>query len=299
MHQPTKTHTDEESKKQLERERNRQHARNTRERKKKYADELTAKLAALTAEKEQHLAAEAAATQAKTAQQSIWTGVLRKVMDLRAQGCLDEVEWSKLLAEDFKLTMPVTPYRSFSPADIFNNRRVLLGVDGMIADTASLAVMIDNIGVKTRRNEGRAKSEYLLGSDTSDNCFFGASGFMCTFMWRTLDAKAHGALCEVEKSGLMRARFAEEGNLLEELEISFDGISMYHQLMRAKGEKNFPLVPNTLSAVLKNEKDRIVVTTAQRPFCITHVNDAWTKLCGYEIDECKGQNLSLLQGPKT
>ena len=38
---------------------------------------------------------------------------------------------------------------------------------------------------------------------------------------------------------------------------------------------------------------------AQRPFTITHVNDAWTRLCGYELSECEGQNLSILQGPQT
>lgn len=291
--------TTDEERKLVERERNRLHARNARARKKAYADELTAKLAALTKEKEEHEKIEAAAEKAKTEQQKSWAATLRKVMDLRAKGCLDEAEWSKLLAEDFKLTMPVTPYRSFSPADVVNNRRVLLGVDGMVADTASLQVMCDNIGVKTRQCEGRVKIEYLLGSDTADNCFFGNSGLMCTFMMRTVDAKAHGALCECEKSGILRARFAEEGGLLEELEMTFDGIAMYHQLMRAKGQTEFPLVPNTLSAVLKNKSDHIVVTTAQRPFCITHVNEAWTQLCGFELGECKGKNLSILQGPET
>ncbi|CAN0259436.1 unnamed protein product, partial [Discosporangium mesarthrocarpum] len=32
-----------------------------------------------------------------------------------------------------------------------------------------------------------------------------------------------------------------------------------------------------------------------RPFRITHVNSAWTSLCGYELEECKGKNLSILQ----
>eukprot|EP00611_Tribonema_gayanum_P020354 TRINITY_DN3697_c0_g1_i1.p2 TRINITY_DN3697_c0_g1~~TRINITY_DN3697_c0_g1_i1.p2 ORF type:complete len:399 (-),score=158.01 TRINITY_DN3697_c0_g1_i1:527-1723(-) len=294
---PTSSAQDEERKKQ-ERERNRMHARNTRARKKAYADELTAKLAALTKEKEEHEKAEAEASKARTVQQSAWAATLRQAMDLRAAGCLDEAQWSKILAEDFKMTMPVTPYRSFSPSDVVNNRRVLLGVDGMVADTASLQVMLDNIGTKTRKNEGRVRVEYLLGSDAAENCFFGAAGLMCTFMMRTLDAKAHGAACECEKSGILRVRFDDAG-CIEELEMAFDGIAMYHQLMRAKGQGDFPLVPNTLNAVLKNDKDHIVITTAQRPFRITHVNGAWTQLCGFELDECKGKNLSILQGPET
>ncbi|KAG5177554.1 hypothetical protein JKP88DRAFT_332065 [Tribonema minus] len=39
----------------------------------------------------------------------------------------------EVLAEDFnlKMTMSVPSYCSFSPSDVVNNRRVLLGVDGM------------------------------------------------------------------------------------------------------------------------------------------------------------------------
>jgi hypothetical protein len=60
--------------------------------------------------------------------------------------------------------------------------------------------------------------------------------------------QAHGTLCECEQSGMLRARFAPEG-LLEELEMTFDGIAFYHQLMRAKGQDSFALIPNTLDAV--------------------------------------------------
>ena len=53
-----------------------------------------------------------------------------QVFDLRAEGSVDEDAWAELVSEDLRLTMPITPYRSFSPADVVNNRRVLLGVDG-------------------------------------------------------------------------------------------------------------------------------------------------------------------------
>ena len=52
------------------------------------------------------------------------------MFDLRADGCVDEDAWAELVSEDLRLTLPITPYRSFSPADVVKNRRVLLGVDG-------------------------------------------------------------------------------------------------------------------------------------------------------------------------
>lgn len=45
--------------------------------------------------------------------------------------------------------------------------------------------------------------------------------------------------------------------------MTFDAIAFYHQLMMAQGVKDFPLVPNTLDNALKDEKSRIVVTTAR------------------------------------
>lgn len=289
-----------ELKKSKYRESNRLHAAATRQRKKAYADELAAKLEALTAESKAKADAEQKAKAEVTEQQNARIAHLRKVMDVRTNGCLDENVWSTVLTEDFKLILPVTPYRSFAPSDIVNNRRILLGVEGMVADTASLMVMLDNIGIKTKQNESRVKIEYLLGSDAAENCFFGDSGLMCTFLMRTIDARQHGAVCECEKSGIIRARFADEGPLmLEELEMTFDGIAMYHQLMRASGQTEFPLVPNTLSTVLKDQKNHIVITTAQRPFTITHVNSAWTSLCGFELGECKGKSLAILQGELT
>jgi PAS domain S-box-containing protein len=43
----------------------------------------------------------------------------------------------------------------------------------------------------------------------------------------------------------------------------------------------------------------IVVTTAEAPHRIVHVNRAWEDLCGYSRQEVLDGTLSVLQGPKT
>ena len=46
-----------------------------------------------------------------------------------------------MLTEEFELSLPLTPYRPYDPADVEGGRRrVLIGVEGMISDTASLTV---------------------------------------------------------------------------------------------------------------------------------------------------------------
>ncbi|CAM9741415.1 unnamed protein product, partial [Choristocarpus tenellus] len=193
-------------KKSQDRERNRLHARNTRARKKQYVEELQHQLEILSAEQDAAAAKHDTAMNEVMERQDAWRHVVRKVFDLRAEACLDENKWGEVLCEDFLLTLPVTPYRSFSPSDMVNNRCVRLGISGMIADTQSLAVACDNIGFKTLDKESRVDIEYLIGSDRN-RAFYSDDGFMCTFLMRTTNAMEHGALVEVEKSGMIRTRF--------------------------------------------------------------------------------------------
>ncbi|CAM9439255.1 unnamed protein product [Scytosiphon promiscuus] len=305
-----------DEKKMLDRERNRKQARKSRELKKQCVDKMQQELKELEKESAEAAARDKEAAKKLQDSRTSRCQTLRKaspaqVFNLRADGCTDEASWLEVLSPELHMTMPITPYRSFNPADVVNNRRVLLGVDGMISDTQSLAVLLDNIGVKTRHNESSVSIKFTLGSDSSEEgrgaggAFFSRDGVMSTFNMRTLDAVKHGAKREWEVNGMVRARFNSDSNKIEELDMTFDAVACYQQLMLAAGKTDFPPVPNTLENALKDEKTRIVVTTAKRPFRITHVNKAWTELCGFELEECAGKSLNILQarprhtGPET
>lgn len=59
----------------------------------------------------------------------------------------DRALWAALLGADFSLTLPVTHYRSCHHRnEVRGGIRVLRGVDAVMADTASLAVMIQSFG---------------------------------------------------------------------------------------------------------------------------------------------------------
>ena len=58
-------------------------------------------------------------------------------------------------------------------------------------------------------------------------------------------------------------------------------------------------MPNTLEDAVCDSRDARVVTTAQRPFVVEHVNDAWVRLCGFSQQEAVGKTLAMLQGPET
>jgi len=62
---------------------------------------------------------------------------------------------------------------------------------------------------------------------------------------------------------------------------------------------NDPLPLNLAEASILNDPRAIVVTEACAPFQIAHVNNSWEQLCGYTLDEIKGQTLACIQGPET
>ena len=60
-----------------------------------------------------------------------------------------------------------------------------------------------------------------------------------------------------------------------------------------------PVVCNTLAQALRPSHEARVITEATRPFRITHVNEAWTQLCGFSAEEARGETLRILQGEET
>lgn len=54
-----------------------------------------------------------------------------------------------------------------------------------------------------------------------------------------------------------------------------------------------------LAEALSNSKDAIVLTQPTPPYAITHVNQPWSEMCGYTIEEVEGLTNSILQGPET
>jgi len=54
-----------------------------------------------------------------------------------------------------------------------------------------------------------------------------------------------------------------------------------------------------LADALNNSTDAVVMTQAQPPYAITHVNQPWSEMCGYTLEEVEGLSNKLLQGPET
>lgn len=107
------------------RDRNREHARSTRLRKKAYVQKLKELVEGLHAERTEEVRQRRVAIQHLAETQNVRRAVVRSFLRFHANFELDERKWSTILEEDAWLKQPVTPYRSFRRAEIEQVRFVV------------------------------------------------------------------------------------------------------------------------------------------------------------------------------
>ena len=100
------------------RDRNREHARSTRLRKKAYVQKLKELVEGLHAERTEEVRQRRVAIQHLAEMQNIRRSVVRSFLRFHSNYEEDERKWSTILEDDFWLKQPVSPYRSFRRAEI-------------------------------------------------------------------------------------------------------------------------------------------------------------------------------------
>jgi hypothetical protein len=133
------------------RDRNREHARSTRLRKKAYVQKLKELVEGLHAERTEEVRKRRVAIQHLSEVQGVRRAVVRSFLHFHASYESDPRKWSTIVEDNFWLRQPVTPYRSFRRAEVEHECRISRGIDAMIADSASVSVMIECVGSRSCR----------------------------------------------------------------------------------------------------------------------------------------------------
>jgi len=309
-----------EDKEKVTRDRNREHARNTRLRKKAYVAKLSQLVMDLTAQREQQAQERALAATMERERLSVRRLVVRQMLDLRASGNADATEWRRLLDDRFVCTLPITPFRSFQQAEILHSSRVLRGVDAFIADVRSLAVCIESIGSPSPRwKAARARGERPLVQYAVEASDTAVADDVLMAKWlltvksyaasptSTSGGASGGNECECRLDGMLRCAFTPQNKILS-AEFVFDVMSFMQQLQCAaawdpvgtgKAAVEVPIVVNTLQMAALPSTECRAITSARPPYQIVQVNPAWSQLCGYTSEEASGRTLGILQGPAT
>jgi hypothetical protein len=184
-----------EERQQQNRDRNREHARSTRLRKKAYVAKLKELVEGLHAERTEEVRQRRIAIQSLSEMQNVRRSVVRSFLRYYAGYETDDRKWNTLVEEKFFLKQPVTPYRSFRSSEIdkvmrldrfrVRSARCLLfcksetlthssivnlkqahhysrGLPSVLCDAASLSVMIESIGSKSQWWMQRKREELML-----------------------------------------------------------------------------------------------------------------------------------------
>jgi len=217
---------------QINRDRNREHAKNTRLRKKMYVTKLKELFDKMTAQRTADEAERRALGLRIHEMQTIRKNVVRLLLSYRSTNMRDREKWAVILDESFEFTLPITPYRSFPKHNIVNSSHVVTGIDAVIADTASLALMAQSICYGTPQWQAAIKCGQacrLAYAVSRDDMVVAGEWVMCRFSLRTEGSEQVGALYGCVQHGMLQAHFNSENKLVA-AEMMFDVMGFMQQL---------------------------------------------------------------------
>lgn len=281
------------------RDRNREHARNTRLRKKAYLEQLKMTVDELCLERDTMVSERAGASHLLVEMHNTRTEVLMSFFALRSVYEKQRELWASILDEScFACVMPVTPYRSFpaSEVQVSKCQRTVLGIDGMMADTASLHVLLNNLVDRSRYPTAEIQFRYTL---VTEDAVVAGNQMMARWVMSTINATQLGARMEVMKQGMLCCKFNSAHKIIG-LELMFDVMAFMLQLKQATGSHEFAVIPNTVQTCQRAFKVPMVMTLAEPPYTIVQVNKLWEEMTGFKAEDVVGKaSCRILQGQET
>jgi hypothetical protein len=126
------------------RDRNREHARNTRLRKKAYVEELKRTLTELVSQRDAAELEKRQASQREMEQREVRFRVMEEFLKLRGRNETNVNRWVAILEESFSLTLPKTPYRKMvhGRSGGTSTEQVLTGASEVVADASCVAALL-------------------------------------------------------------------------------------------------------------------------------------------------------------
>jgi hypothetical protein len=159
-----------EEKKALNRDRNREHARSTRMRKKAYVNKLKELVEGLQIQRSEEDKKRRVAVQHLAEVHNVRKKVVKTFLRYHSINETEVRNWNTILEDNFYFKQPVTPFRYFRRSEIENERerecRISYGTEAMMCDSSSLSVMIESVGCQSARWI-HIKREEFLGQDDS------------------------------------------------------------------------------------------------------------------------------------
>ena len=222
------------------RQRNREHARATRRRKKMYVECLKSQVADLLHKQQLmnsgaygDLLESSGGTAAQIA--TIRKAVIQTFLQYRTKDMLEQSRWRDLVETSFVLIQPRTPFRGENIGGIVGNNRRCQGVQCLIQDTSSIAAMLDMISGRVCAQKPKLPAKHCrIGLnytvDSSDILLVGER-LMCHWTLSTSGLLRAGFDSECIVDGMLKCSFNTRHKLLE-MEITYDAMAFTRQMQQ-------------------------------------------------------------------
>ncbi|KAL3822360.1 hypothetical protein ACHAXA_001737 [Cyclostephanos tholiformis] len=228
------------------RDRNREHARNTRLRKKAYVEELKRTLTELVSQRDAAEIERRHEAQRNREQREVRFRVMEEFLKLRGRNEPNAARWVAILEEGFAFSLPRTPFRrmvdgnkswmsdelrsgSDQESSFAYSEQVLRGADAVIEDSVHLAEFLNSIG-RTCSSDGESSEVRILYQCDRKRFFMDGNVAFMDFHASSFGTVARGLANEVFFKGSMKALFSPASNKLISIDMTFDTASIVHQV---------------------------------------------------------------------
>lgn len=202
------------------RDRNREHARNTRLRKKAYVEELKRTVQDLVAKRERDLRQRRMQQARSQEQHEVQFKVLSALLNYRGSYMTDRRKWSAILSPTFAMRLPLTRYRSFPSGKAGANWRELSSLEDLAGDLENLRAFATHLG-------GSASPmgvTFGFAVDPKDVIYKGDS-LMAQWSAVSDGYVANGARSEVAWKGMVHCQF-DSVNKVRSVELLWDSVGL-------------------------------------------------------------------------
>ena len=217
----------------LNRERNREHAQKTRQRKKVYIVKLKELIVTLT-QQMTIIKHEFSARGFKiNSIQESRKQTLFNFMDYRCKGISNHHDWDRVVTSNITLILPVTPYRYYPPHELSKTekfRRVISGREALINDVRSIELMMSSFleGTLQWRCSFGYMFKFVSAKISLAEVLCGESTVTAKF-YETLTFAKETNILPITYHGFISCRFNAQNKIIF-AELNFDTMGYYAQL---------------------------------------------------------------------
>lgn len=230
------------------RDRNREHARNTRLRKKAYVEELKHTLTELVTQRDASETEKRHAVEREKEQREVRFRVIEEFLKLRGLNEANSSRWNTILEDEFTFSVPSIDFKNFPVTSVCSFEQVTLnGVQSVIADASNFNELL-----KVLMPQQKNSIAFKYSHERNDFFMDGCTGILDWTGFPIESTTAEVVSAGVGLKGTIRATFSPASNKLISAKMTFDTGAVLVEMHKQLQSYKVLLPPTNLSTSFGN-----------------------------------------------